>query len=341
MPTNSTKINIQGSKLNEAVEELNKMVKFSLNGKYFYTTKGSRLLRILPIIRKRKVFTTRDIAKELGEDVRRISDVLTLLYKRGAIERTPVISLDRNVRERIYYLKGYEYLVPEYLLNKLDPDDRKFIEELIFSKTLKSSIRLEKEGFRNFKVLNNFVKVGLVKKKTIHLWHENDRSLVNVFYSPRLKEKEIERLIEKEKEILREYVKNAVRNGRTLEKEVEELAWKITFKPVDVKRNQRIKLRNGIEVEFDVIAIFKPFIKDKPIGYCYGKCLVVAFSCKELASGNSVLEIVANARDIFPNAIVVLVAENITESVLREAEKREILLIASKKLKELRELAKD
>ena len=324
----------QGSLVDDIVKETKSTIKIKINGRTFSIWKNSRTEKALRILSNRKAATARDIAKELGTETRKISDTLHLLLRRGIIEKTPILSFGDNCREYIYYIRGFEDRVIDYILNNALDTDREILEKLIFGKECISSLRLQREyEFRDFTALNNLVKVGAVKKETRKVFDGKRGLLLNIYISPRIKK--AERLIKRELKIAEEYIKNGRKEGKELERKVAELIRKVSFKPVDIDINRLKELRKNVKAEFDIIVYLRPYIDGKEVGYVFGRGLVLVVSCKKYANKGDVLELYANTRDLFKNAIPMLVAENISEGVLKEAERREIILVTKNKLREL------
>jgi len=136
----------------------------------------------------------------------------------------------------------------------------------------------------------------------------------------------------------REQIKKRAREGYDLEKEILEYFKDIVFKPDKIKRNVYLKLPSGRTVQIDLLIKYKPYLKDKKVGYVYGDGFVVAVSVKRHGYSNHILEIYTNAKDIFPHSLPVLVAENVAASTFEEAEKRQVVVIASAELRKLREV---
>ena len=320
------------------------MVKYRLNGVLCYTRPGALMEDVFDKLHDMEVFTAKDLTVRMeGAILKDVSRILGLLYKKGALGRTrSMVYIEGTQSEYIYYPPGGDLLVQEYLLDKIkDPPVKEAVIDFLTRDVCASSIRLQRErGISGFGWIINFVKIGAIKARKEVIFDGRKRVSIWIYYSPLIKKKRLENLIEKELRYCRMAIKDRGDEGRRFEDLVAAFFEKaiengdLYFRPVGLpKRRVYFKLPTQRRCEIDLLMKFQLYLRDKPLGYTYDGLYLTLSVKSKAAYGQAVSEVYSNTKALLPNSISGVVSPTIGQTTLEELERRGGIGIFDKHIK--------
>lgn len=338
----------------EIVRRTGKELLFRVEGKYeVYAGGGSVRHRIIEhLASKGNVFVTRHIADALGVKAKDVSNVMNRFTKRGFMLRTPYkVSLRPNCQEKIFYVRGHEGEIKDFLLEQVISDaERQLLVEHIEGREVTGKPRLRSEyGVMDFRFIDALIANGSLHARRVPVETGNGKSGFSVIYGA-CNGSKLEKVIEREKKWFLEHMGDGIKAGNKFEDEINEfisLALKngsLYMRAVSHSPNFYFKYPSGARGEVDNIVMFAPCVlhpKTKEFvqfSYNYGGGIKLLVSIKKRAYPWAVRDVHLAHELAFSNPSVMLVAKEITgDGVLKEFEKYGGALVFGKFLKVVRD----
>lgn len=328
---------------------------FRVEGRYeVYAGEGSLRHRIIEHLAGRgNVFVTRHVADALRVKAKDVSNVMNRFVKRGFLLRTPYkVSLRPNCQEKIFYVRGHEGEIKDFLLGQVISDaERQLLVELIEGREIISVPKLRSEySIMDFRYIDALIAGGFLHCKRIPLETCNGkREYLSVIYGA-CSDGKLEKAAEREKKWFLEHRRDGIERGNSFEDEINEfiaLALKngsLYMRAVSHSPNFYFKYPSGARGEVDNIVMFAPCVLHPKtrefvnFSYNYGGGIKLLVSIKKRAYPWAVRDVHLAKELAFQSPNVMLAAEEITgEGVLKELEKYGGALVFGKFLKVVRE----